>query len=49
MNIAYNIISKHGGDIRVESTIGKGTTFIIELPVLDADAAASPGDQAVSA
>jgi PAS domain S-box-containing protein len=33
MNIAYNIINKHGGDIRVESTLGQGTTFIIHLPV----------------
>ena len=33
MNIAYNIINKHGGGIRVESTLGKGTTFIIHLPV----------------
>ena len=33
MNIAYNIITKHKGDIRVESTVGKGTTFIIQLPV----------------
>ena len=32
MNIAYNIINKHKGDIRVESTVGKGTTFIIQLP-----------------
>jgi two-component system, NtrC family, sensor kinase len=32
MNIAYNIIQKHDGDIRVESTVGKGTTFIIHLP-----------------
>jgi two-component system, NtrC family, sensor kinase len=33
MNIAYNIINKHGGDIHVESTLGQGTTFIIHLPV----------------
>ena len=33
MNIAYNIVSKHKGDIRVESTVGEGTTFIIQLPV----------------
>jgi signal transduction histidine kinase len=33
MNIAYNIVHKHGGDIRVESQPGKGTTFIIQLPV----------------
>ncbi len=32
MNIAYNIISKHKGDIRVESTVGEGTTFVIQLP-----------------
>jgi signal transduction histidine kinase len=32
MNIAYNIINKHKGDIRVESTVGEGTTFIIQLP-----------------
>ena len=33
MNIAYNIVSKHKGDIRVESMVGEGTTFIIQLPV----------------
>jgi signal transduction histidine kinase/DNA-binding response OmpR family regulator len=32
MNIAYNIISKHNGSIRAESTVGEGTTFIINLP-----------------
>jgi signal transduction histidine kinase len=33
MNIAYNIIKKHGGHILVESQVGKGTAFIIRLPV----------------
>jgi PAS domain S-box-containing protein len=33
MNIAYNIIKKHKGTIDVESTPGKGTTFIVRLPV----------------
>jgi signal transduction histidine kinase len=33
MNIAYNIIQKHKGDIHVESRVGKGTTFLISLPV----------------
>jgi signal transduction histidine kinase len=32
LNISYNIIQKHGGDIRVESQPGK-TRFIIQLPV----------------
>jgi two-component system NtrC family sensor kinase len=33
MNIAYNIVKKHNGDIRVESMVDKGTTFIITIPV----------------
>jgi signal transduction histidine kinase/predicted DNA-binding antitoxin AbrB/MazE fold protein len=33
MNIAYNIIQKHKGDIQVESRVGEGTTFILSLPV----------------
>lgn len=31
--IVYNIISNHGGNIKVQSVIGQGTTFSIELPV----------------
>ena len=33
LNIAYNIIKKHKGTIDVESTVGKGTTFTIRIPV----------------
>jgi len=33
MNIAYNIIQQHGGNINVKSKIGKGTTFTVTLPV----------------
>jgi signal transduction histidine kinase len=33
MNIAYNIIQKHKGDIQVKSRVGEGTTFILSLPV----------------
>lgn len=32
LSISYGIISEHGGDVRVESREGEGTTFIIELP-----------------
>ena len=32
--IAKEIIMAHGGDIKIESTYGKGTTMIIELPLV---------------
>ncbi|MEK6581150.1 MAG: ATP-binding protein [Nitrospirota bacterium] len=31
--VSYGIIKKHGGEIRVESSVGKGSTFIVRLPV----------------
>ncbi len=33
LSVSYGIIKKHNGDIRVESKVGVGTTFTIELPV----------------
>lgn len=33
LSIAYQIVDKHGGKIRVESQIGRGTTFTVLLPV----------------
>jgi two-component system cell cycle sensor histidine kinase/response regulator CckA len=32
---SYGIIKENGGDLRVESSPGKGTTFFIELPVTE--------------
>ena len=33
LSIVHGIVERHGGDIRVESQIGVGTTFIVELPL----------------
>ncbi|MBT4511988.1 MAG: PAS domain S-box protein [Chloroflexi bacterium] len=33
LSICYGIIQEHNGQISVESAVGKGTTFSIELPV----------------
>lgn len=33
LSISYNLVKKHGGNIEVESDIGKGSTFIIHLPI----------------
>jgi signal transduction histidine kinase/HAMP domain-containing protein len=33
LSISYGIIREHGGTLSVESTVGKGTTFTIDLPI----------------
>lgn len=33
MSISYEIVKKHGGDLQVQSTVGKGTSFTLKLPV----------------
>jgi signal transduction histidine kinase len=35
--IVKDIIEQHGGDIRVESSLGKGTTFIFWVPVAEGE------------
>jgi len=33
LSLAYDIVKTHGGEIKVETKEGEGTTFIIKLPV----------------
>lgn len=33
LSVCYGFIKDHGGDIKVESAVGKGTSFIISLPI----------------
>jgi PAS domain S-box-containing protein len=33
LSVAYGIIQEHGGSIQVQSEVGRGTTFTIELPL----------------
>jgi signal transduction histidine kinase len=34
LSVSYNIVKRFRGDIKIDSTLGKGTTFTIILPVL---------------
>ena len=33
LSVSYKIVKDHGGEIRIESALGQGTTFIIDLPM----------------
>ncbi len=35
LSIAYSIVQKHNGEISFETELGKGTTFIIRIPIQD--------------
>ncbi len=34
LSVCYGLIIDHGGDIKVQTEVGKGTTFIINLPII---------------
>lgn len=34
LSISYKIIEKHGGSIKVESEVGRGTDFFVRIPVM---------------
>ena len=47
LSVSLGIIQRHGGDIRVESEVGKGTVFTVLLPVAKVPAdIANPSDGA---
>ncbi|HHJ51862.1 MAG TPA: HAMP domain-containing histidine kinase, partial [Caldithrix abyssi] len=33
LSISYSIVKKHNGEIEVDSSPGKGTTFILKIPI----------------
>ena len=35
LSLSLGLVKEHGGQIQVESMVGKGTTFIVELPILE--------------
>ena len=37
LSICHGIISQHGGNIRLESKVGIGSTFIVELPIVSSN------------
>lgn len=48
LNLVYNILQQHGGEITVESEVGKGTTFVIKLPIRGATTVHAPESLAPS-
>jgi len=42
LSVVYGIVQRHGGSIEIESEKGKGTTFLIRLPVANGDTAEAP-------
>jgi len=35
LSVSYRIVQEHGGTISVKSRLGEGTTFTVELPIID--------------
>ncbi len=48
LSLSYGIVSEHGGSLRAESTPGKGTLFIVEIPALEEVRAVGSAAQAAA-
>jgi signal transduction histidine kinase len=35
LSLSYDIVKAHGGRLKVETKEGEGTTFIMQIPILD--------------
>jgi signal transduction histidine kinase len=42
LSTSFNIVRRHGGTMRVESVLGRGTTFRIQLPLLREEIGSDP-------
>jgi signal transduction histidine kinase len=49
LSIVHGIVRAHGGTVTVSSEPGRGTSFVVSLPLRPAAAAAAPGPPAVRA
>ena len=45
LSVSYGIIKEHGGEITVNSTVGKGTTFIVVMPIQKSAAATDKSEE----
>jgi PAS domain S-box-containing protein len=46
LNLVYNIIQQHDGEITVDSEVGKGTTFTVKLPLRNPGTQSAPDSMA---
>jgi PAS domain S-box-containing protein len=47
LSVVFGIVKEHGGDIRVHSTVGKGTTVKVYLPQLQREEASGQAPQTI--